>query len=131
MPIVRLIWMGLWVLYLAIGFVGVLLVLYGTVAEYTGEKWGPAERLASFVSAFVTLLGAIVTAASIYLYAPSPRPPWQGSRYFLAPPVIAASLVALVFLFRVGILPNTVISGFALIALAGALIRLVPYPMEP
>src|SRR5574341_749050 len=110
MPPSRLIWMGLWVLYLAIGFVGGLLVLYGAIAEYTGERWGPAERSASFLSAFVTLFGAIVTAGSIYLYSPSPRPPWQGSRYFLAPPVI---------------------NGFALIALAGALIRLVPHPMEP
>lgn len=131
MPPSRLIWMGLWVLYLAIGFVGGLLVLYGAIAEYTGERWGPAERSASFLSAFVTLFGAIVTAGSIYLYSPSPRPPWQGSRYFLAPPVIIGSVVALVSLFRLGALPNPVINGFALIALAGALIRLVPHPMEP
>jgi hypothetical protein len=110
------------------GWLGVTLIIYGIVAALTGEKWLPLERIAEPLSSALTIFGTVVVALSIYFFGPSATPPESMSVYVFAPVVIAVSCTALIVLYRDGALPIVVVNGFAIIGLAGALLRMQPNP---
>jgi uncharacterized membrane protein YfcA len=113
-----------------LGWMGVLLIVYGAVTAGTGSVWEPLERWVTPASSMLTLFGTVLTAASVYVYTANPRPPERFSRWISAPLVIVGCLVAAYVLERNGQLPPAIVNGFALIAIAGAFFRIQPSPAE-
>ena len=114
----------------ASGWCGVVCVGYGLWASYT-TPWAPLEEWAPSISAALTLIGTIITAASVYVPMETVRRPWLLSKRMYAPMVIVACLVALAGLVTRGHLPPVMVNGFALLAIAGGLKRMLPYPRDP
>jgi drug/metabolite transporter (DMT)-like permease len=110
-----------------LGFAGAILIGYSVLAEYT-KPWEPIEKVSGFVSPLLTILGTLVTAASIYVPYSAVHPPWPESRFLASPIVIVACIIALWFLVRDKKLPPMLVNGFALLAIAGALKRIFPNP---
>lgn len=107
-----------------IGIAGVFLVTYSIVAQWTTSTWAVLEAIARATSQYVTLIGTILTAASVYV-PPNQRPPDAFSRYFSAPAVIVAAALALGWsVLYAPALPPHLINGFSLLAISGALFRL-------
>ena len=123
--------MLVWVFSEFLGYAGGLLILYSVIAGYTKQIWPPVEQIAQLASSFLTIVGAMVTAGSIYLPPLTTlRPPWTHSRYVVSPLVILASLVAIYFLCTLRQLPPVLVGGFGLLAISGGIKRLLPYPKE-
>jgi hypothetical protein len=112
-----------------LGAAGAALILYSLIA-YATQPWPPIEERAQFASAILTLVGALLTAASIYFHSASIRPPWKHSRYLVAPVVIASCLFCLYLLKKNGALSPTLVNGFGMLAISGGLKRVLPYPEE-
>src|SRR5260221_3931988 len=92
-----------------LGWLGGLLVAYGSVSTWTGKSWEPVEKYAEPVSIGLTIGGCVVTAISIYWYSDKPLPPDHVSRYITAPVGIAAGGVALLLLLSGRSLPSAVV----------------------
>ena len=107
-----------------LGYSRVLFILYGVVSVGTGSVWRPIERWVNPISAFLTLVGTLVTAASVYFYVPHTDPPERFSIRISAPCVIGATLVAIGSLCYWGALPPVIVNGFALLGISGALFRI-------
>ena len=113
-----------------IGFAGGMFILYGIIAEMTKTPWEPLEKWMNFVSSLFTLIGTILTAGTVYIWSRQPHPPERFSRYVSAPIVIAGAIIAICFLFLRQSLPISVVNGFAMLAMAGALFRIQPHTAE-
>src|SRR5713101_10103521 len=100
-----------------LGAAGAALIGYSLIA-YATMPWPPVEEKARFVSAILTIVGALLTAASIYFHSGNIRPPWSHSRYLVAPIVIASCLICLYLLMRNGTLPPTLVNGFGMLAIS-------------
>jgi hypothetical protein len=109
-----------------LGFLGITLILYSVVSTTTQNKWLVLENLADGISVYATLIGTILTAASVY-FPENTRLPDPVSKIFTAPVVIVSVLVAFWFLWfdRSHRIPPHVINGFSLLAMSGALFRLL------
>jgi hypothetical protein len=113
----------------ALGILGGAFIVYGLVAGMTGQTWKPLEDVAEPLSACLTVVGAVITAGSIYMFAGAPsHPPDPISREATAPFVIVSGVVALAILGRTGSLPPIVVNGFSMMAIAGGLLRVQPRP---
>ncbi len=126
----RLIAITLRKLFNFLGYAGVMFIIYGVVSEGTGAVWPPLEAWVNPLSAFLTLVGAVLTAASIYFYAPQTHEPELFSKYVSAPLTIAAGIGTIAWLFVQGSLPPVIVNGFALLAIAGGLFRIQRNPGE-
>ena len=115
-----------WLFTQFLGFAGGILICYSVVAEYYSSPWEPIERAAGIMSPLLTILGTLVTAASIYIPSTVVHPPWPHSRFIVSPVVIAFCLVALLVLVRKRQLPPMLVNGFALLAMSGGLKRILP-----
>ena len=113
-----------------LGYVGAVFVLYGAYVYVWGPPWPPVERIALPASSFLTILGTAVTAASVYFHHLTPTPPEKKSRHVTAPFVIGSSVLALAALLRNGKVPPVTVNGFAMLGIAGALLRLQPRPPQ-
>jgi hypothetical protein len=109
-----------------LGFIGILLIIYGIVAREPQTQWTVLEKTANICSNYATLIGTAVTAASIYLPPNTIRPPEILSRWITAPSVIVAVLFTFYYQWSGNSIPPHVINGFSILAIAGALNRLVP-----
>ena len=78
-----------------LGYVGVMFILYGVLSIGTGSVWLALERWVTPASALLTLVGALVTASSVYFYRPYQYPPEGFSRCISAPFVMIGSVLAL------------------------------------
>lgn len=78
-----------------LGWAGVMFIIYGVVSLGTGSVWAPLERWVSPASAFLTLVGAVLTAASVYFYSPQSHSPELFSKFVSAPITIAAGLATI------------------------------------
>lgn len=124
-----MIWQSiLWLFGMCLGISGGMLVGYSAIATLTSSPWPVIERHGSFLSSLLTLVGTLVTASSVYFPIPGVRPALPLSTLFISPVVILASLVALFTLLRRHKLPANLVNGFALVAIAGALLRGGPLP---
>jgi hypothetical protein len=113
-----------------LGYSGVLFIVYGAVSQGTGTVWPPLEVWVTPLSSFLTLVGVLLTASSVY-FAPSyPHPPEQFSLYVSAPFTILGCLVSLVFLIWNGSLPPVIVNGFAMLGIAGGFFRIQRRPSE-
>jgi hypothetical protein len=109
------------------GFIGIALIVYGiAVSRIPTSKWSVLESVADSVATYTTLIGTAITAISIY-FPSNPRPPEIISIYLTAPIVIFAVFIVFYLMwFRRLSIPPHVINGFSILAIAGALNRLVP-----
>jgi uncharacterized membrane protein len=98
------------------------------VVAVTGESYAPLERLATPASSALTIIGAILTAISIYMYSAHPHKPDSFSWYCSAPATILAGAVALAVLYTQGFLSVVVVNGFSLLGISGGLLRTQPKP---
>lgn len=109
-----------------LGAIGLTFVLYGAVATYTGETWKPIEPYVRPISIYLVLLGLFITSVSVYCPWEVPRP-IHLSRYATAPVAIALVFAGIYFEITRGI-PKSTASGFALLTIAGAMLRMFPRP---
>lgn len=108
------------------GGCGGTFIAYGAISQWTGFKWIPLERVAPQFSSLLALMGCVLTAGSIYWTDNRPRRP-EPMSYIIAPVVILASLLA-IWIALVGQLSIIIVNGFAIVGLAGALLRMQPNP---
>jgi hypothetical protein len=113
-----------------IAFVGVALISYELIAAHYASHWPVLDVIAIYLSTIFTLVGTIFMALSIYFYSVKPTPPEKISIYVTAPIVTAACLGTLIYFLKVGSIPAHVLNGFALLAIAGALLRIQPHPVK-
>ncbi len=113
-----------------LGWAGVMFIIYGVVSHGTGSVWEPLERWVNPASALFTLVGVILTAASVYFYSPQSHPPELFSTFVSAPVTIAGGLLTIGWLFWTGTIPPVVVNGFALLGIAGGLFRIQRNPGE-
>jgi len=113
-----------------LGFSGVMFIIYGVVSRGTGSIWPVLEKWVNPISAFLTILAVIITAASIYFYKPYIHPPEKFSKYVSAPSVIASCIIAEIFLISTGSIPPVIVNGFALLGISGGLFRIQRRTME-
>lgn len=109
-----------WLLLVVLGSWATLLVIYGVVSATTGDTFAPLERVHTFLSSLFTLLSVLATLAALAL--PS-HEPYDFSLWLVAPLVAVSVVAAMVFLVKDGSLPQTVLTGFSLLGLAGAGLR--------
>jgi magnesium-transporting ATPase (P-type) len=120
-----------------LGFVGIVLIFYGTVVYFTGEKYKYLEATAEGFANIATLFGVALTAASVW-FPVNMREPEDFSRFIAAPLVVAAIIAVLIlyvfpsvliwFASWFGVQDSTVIpvhifNGLAVLGLAGGLFR--------
>ena len=113
-----------------LGFSGVMFILYGVISRGTGSIWPVLENWVNPVSAFLTLLATLITAASIYFYEPYTHPPERFSKHVSAPLVIASCIIAAIFLIGTGDIPPVIVNGFALLGISGGLFRIQKRTVE-
>ncbi len=113
-----------------LGFSGVMFILYGVISRGTGSIWPVLEKWVNPISAFLTILATLITAASIYLYEPFTHPPEKFSKYVSAPIVIVSCVIAAMFLIITGDIPPVVVNGFALLGISGGLFRIQKRTVE-
>jgi len=111
-----------------VGYSGALFIIYGTIVHTTDSAWSGLESWMVWVSSLLTVLGTLITAATVYLRAPNPIPPERFSKVVSAPAVIACCVIAIVVLLRTGRMPQVVVNGFALLAISGAFFRIQTRP---
>ena len=113
-----------------VGYAGALLILYSVVCVRTGQTWQPIEQWIGVASGMVTLIGTILTAGSIYFYRAQQHPPERFSLFITAPVTIVGAVVAATYLMHHRQLPPHVLTGFTMLALAGAWFRIQPRPED-
>ena len=113
-----------------VGFTGISFIAYSAISTYTQSTWPWFEKITPVLAAALTIVGTFLTAISIYFYSDTNHPPEKISVYITAPIVILGCLAALGALIKIGSLPDTMINGFALLAISGALLRLQPNPLH-
>lgn len=113
-----------------LGFSGVMFILYGVISRGTGSIWPVLENWVNPISAFLTIMATLITAASIYFYEPFTHPPEKFSIYVSAPLVIVSCIVAAMFLIVSGDIPPVVVNGFALLGISGGLFRIQKRTVE-
>ena len=113
-----------------LGFSGVMFILYGVISRGTGSIWPVLEKWVNPISAFLTILATLITAASTYFYKPFTHPPETVSKYVSAPLVIASCIIAAIFLIVTGDIPPVVVNGFALLGISGGLFRIQKRTVE-
>ncbi|HJW86481.1 MAG TPA: hypothetical protein VJ440_07605 [Candidatus Brocadiaceae bacterium] len=112
-----------------IAFIGIVLIVYELIALYYASRWPVLDTIAIYISNILTLLGTLFTALSIYFYSERPSPPEKISVYFTAPVISIACLGTLVYFLKTGTVSSHIVNGFALLAIAGALLRVQPNPL--
>lgn len=116
-------------LNILLGGVGILLIFYELSADYTGIRAPQLDRVAAFFGSLLTFVGTAATALSIYLYKVKPTDP-SPEAYWVAPIVLLGCAICIFFLVRQGHLPDNIVNGFALLGLAGGLMRIQPNPQR-
>jgi hypothetical protein len=109
----------------AIGWLGIILILYGIISTLTSEVWAPLERFILPIAATLVLLTTLLNAAAIYVVNQPPAAPAGVSRYVTGPAVILLCLVGVVMVWWQG-LPMSVILGIAILGLTWSLLRVLP-----
>ena len=112
------------------GYAGIVFIIYGVVSEVANIPWPPLEKFMNVLSSLLTLVGTVLMAGTVYIWSRQPHPPEKFSLYVSAPIVIATAVIAIFFLLWKQQLPTSVVNGFALLAMAGALFRIQPHTAE-
>lgn len=108
------------------GYAGLFFIVYGVWSKLAGQPWPPLENIAPRASSALTILATLLTATSVY-HASMNTPPERISRIATAPTVILLCALALAVLV-VQSLDPVIVNGFALMGMAGAMMRIQPNP---
>ena len=122
-----------WILRIGINFfafLGICLIGYELIAKWSGSRWKLVDTYAPFVGSLLTLLGTLCTIVSIYFYTERTTQPEWMSKYITAPVIGVACVITLYILYIDGSVPANVVNGFAILAIAGSLLRIQPHPMR-
>jgi hypothetical protein len=120
---------GLRIGFVGLGIFGACFVAYGVYTSWTGEALPSLERIALPLSSVLTLAGAMLTAGSIYMTAWSAsHAPDLFSKVASAPLTISGGAITLLVLGMRRKVSPILVNGFALLGLAGALLRMQPPP---
>jgi hypothetical protein len=109
----------------AIGWLGIIIIVYGVISTVTSEVWTPLERFILPIAATLVLVTTLLNAATIYVVQQPPAPPTGVSRYVTGPAVILLSIAALVMVWYETV-PVSVILGIAILGLTWSLLRVLP-----
>lgn len=110
-----------------LAFFGVVSIAYGTAAAYLGNPWPPVDAVAGWMSAVFTLGSAAVVAVSVYFPVHSRRADPVTRKYF-APGIVGLVVFAAVYMmWSAVVLPTAVTNGFAILALAASILRILPF----
>jgi hypothetical protein len=110
-----------------LAFFGIVLIAYGTAAVNLGNPWPPIDAAANWMSALFTLVAAAVVAVSVYFPVHSRRADPVTRRY-VAPAIVALVALALAhMIWSQAVLPPAVTNGFAILALAASILRVLPF----
>ena len=109
--------------------IGIMIIIYGIASKWTGEVWRPIEPYVRPTSIYLVLLGLLITSVSIYCPWEVPRP-IHLSRFVTAPAAILLVCAGIYFETTNG-LPESAVNGFALLTIAGAMLRMFPRPGAP
>jgi len=113
--------------FIFVCFSGIALMAYGIIKDLTGYPWQPAEAAAPWLSTMATFLALGVTASSIYFPEGFARKPIDFSKWVTAPIIILGSIVGVVYsAMNSGAISPHLLNGAALLAMGGALLRLLP-----
>jgi hypothetical protein len=108
-----------------VGFIGLVIIVYGVLAQYYQSYWPIFDKIINFFSIGTTLVGAILTFLSVYLPL-NTRPPEAVSKKYIAPICIAiVALTAIALIFYPQYIHAHIINGIAILAIAGSLFRTV------
>lgn len=113
-----------------VAFVGLALIGYELLAIVAQSRWPALDTVATYIGTILTISGTLCTALSIYFYSDKPTPPEKISIYVTAPIVSTACVIAIWHFVRTGSMPPHILNGFALLAIAGALLRIHPHPLK-
>jgi len=110
-----------------LGFLGIIVISYGVISTLTSSLWPPLEAIANWVSQIITLIATLFIAISIY-FPINNRKPDRHSKYITAPSIMICIVIALGYIAKTrNLLSVHIINGFAILALSGALFRLLSY----
>jgi hypothetical protein len=112
-----------------LGGTAILIIIYELSADYAGIRAPQMDKIASFFGSLMTFVGTAATALSIYLYKVRPTAP-SPEAYWTVPIVLSGCVICIFFLVRQGHLPDNIVNGFALLGLAGGLMRIQPNPQR-
>lgn len=108
-----------------IGFIGVFLIVYNIIVAISDITWPVLENIATNLAIYATLIGTLITAASVY-FPLNIRPPDSLSTIFTAPIVILSVIITFVSICFLHYKPSVhLINGFAILAISGNLFRLL------
>ncbi|HEY9825254.1 MAG TPA: hypothetical protein V6D19_07385 [Stenomitos sp.] len=117
-------------LNIVLGGFGIGLIAYELWAGLNSSRWSWLDSNAQYISTWLTLLGTICTAGSIYFYTEKTTPPEKMSVCLWSPIILTMCLVSIFYLIIKGSLPSNTVNSFALLAIAGALFRIQPHPLQ-
>ena len=108
------------------GYSGGALVVLSFIGMTNNNEWVTLlEKPAKLIAVYGTLVAVILAAITVYIPV-NIRKPVQFSKFVSAPAVIISALTALILSLFFNInLPPLMINGFALLAIAGTLFRLL------
>src|ERR1041384_1640180 len=92
----------MWLFTELLGWIGGILILYTVISALSKETFDPVERNAPFLSSILTIIGAFLTAMSVYFPSDGLRPPWKHSKYFFSPIIMIGAAVAFGLLIYLG-----------------------------
>jgi hypothetical protein len=110
--------------------VGLVLIVYECIASLSDERWAVIDKRAQSLGAGSTLVGALITTVSIYVYTPRTTPPEWISKWITAPLIGCSCVISIGVLIKEGSIPANIVNGYAILAIAGALLRIQPHPMH-
>jgi hypothetical protein len=115
------------VVNIALGGGGLGLIAYELVADRLQLRATGLDKLLSFVGPLLTFTGVALTAASIFFPIEKATKPDPISKP-IALIVILCCFFGVYALIAKQTIPDNIVNGFALLGLAGALLRIQPNP---
>lgn len=111
----------------AIGFWGIALIIFGLASMFNFEMGRIFGVIADWGTSVITLIASACVALSVYLPAHS-RAADEQSKLIVAPVVVAMVMGAFILMFiKKSPLDINITNGFAMLALSGALFRMLPF----
>jgi hypothetical protein len=108
-------------------FMGFALIGYGVVSYFRADPWKTLDAIADFLSRVLTLIGTVLVSLSAY-YSSNGRRADKHSRYIVAPFVILLVIAtAGWWIADRGTLPAHIFNGFSALAIAGSILRALPF----
>ena len=105
---------------------GLILAAYGSTVWIVKPSCSLPDIIIKLASSIATLIGTVAVIVSIY-FPPNPTPPKRMTRCLTAPLLLLWILaVVIIAVLRREYIPDTILLGFSIAAIFGALMRTFP-----